>query len=376
MEAQRVIRSKVVHLTSVHAPFDTRILYKECATLVRAGYDVVLIAPAQENAIEAGVRIRAVSKASSRIERLKSTMWQVYRAALQENGDVYHFHDPELASVGMLLKARGKKVVFDIHENLPAQILGKTYLRPALLRRGVARFAAMVEKLAPRVFDGVVIANPRVAQRFSSSNVIVVANYPSLTMIDEAPVVARESDRPVVVYVGGLTPIRGICELVDAMDLLHGSATLWLAGPWLSDAFHAQCMARPGWRYVQYLGYLTPMEVYGALKKADVGVATLHPQENYLTNLPVKAFEYMACTLPVVMSDFSYWREVFEGAAVFVNPKDTEAIAAAIQYLLDHPDEAKRLGETGRRLVEEKYSWEKEADKLLKLYAKLLSETS
>jgi glycosyltransferase involved in cell wall biosynthesis len=105
-------------------------------------------------------------------------------------------------------------------------------------------------------------------------------------------------------------------------------------------------------------------------------VATLHPQHNYLTNLPVKAFEYMTCSLPVVMSDFPYWREVFEGAALFVDPQRPEAIAAAIRHLLDHPDEARRLGERGRMMVEEKYSWEAESVKLLALYDHILSKSA
>ena len=366
-------RPKVVHFTSVHAPFDTRILYKECISLAQADYDVVLIAPTERDTIVENVRIRAVPKASNRTERLKSTVRHVYQAAVEENGDIYHFHDPELVPVGMLLKARGKKVVFDIHENLPAQILGKTYLRPDLLRRGVARAATLVEKLAPRIFDGVVVANPLVAQRFASPNVILIANYPSLTMIDKTPAAEQTPDRPAVIYVGGLTPIRGICELIDAMALLQGKTTLWLAGPWLSDAFRAQCMARAGWQHVRYLGYLTPLEVYGVLKKADVGVATLHPQENYLTNLPVKAFEYMACALPVVMSNFPYWQNIFQGAAVFVDPKKPEAIAKAIRKLLDSPAKARSLGQAGRLMIEQTYSWEREAEKLLSMYASLLS---
>ena len=325
---------------------------------------------------QGGVRryVRAISKPLRRWERLKSTVPSVYHAAVQEDGVLYHFHDPELFPVGVLLKLRGKKVVFDIHENLPAQILGKTYLRPAMVRRLASRAAVAIEKLAAHLFDGIVVANPRVAERFSSPNAISLANYPLLSIIDAAPAAALTASKPVVIYVGGLTPIRGICELIDAMALLKGEAELWLAGPWASSSFQSQCEERPGWRHVRYLGYLTPLEVYGHLKKVAIGVATLHPQENYLTNLPVKAFEYMTCSLPMIMSDFPYWREVFEGAAIFVDPENPEAIATAVQYLLDHPDEARRLGETGRLLVEKRYSWEAESQKLLTLYKQLLGD--
>jgi len=370
-------RYKIVHLTSVHAPFDTRIFYKECVTLARAGYDVTLVAPHEQDQRVDGVQIRAVSKPANRQERMKRTVRQVYQTAIQEDGDVYHFHDPELFLPSLLLKRRGKKVVYDIHENLPAQILGKTYLRPSVLRHFVTRTAAFSEKLAAFVFDGLVIANPRVAERFSAPNAIALANYPWRTMIDEAlPAETMPASKPVAIYVGGLTAIRGVCELIDAMALLDGMAELWLLGPWASQTLQAQCMAKPGWRHVRYLGYVTPKEVYGYLKLADIGLATLHPQHNYLTNLPVKAFEYMACSLPVVMSDFPYWREVFEGAALFVNPQSPEAIAGAIRRLLAHPEEARALGRVGRRMVEEEYSWERESSKLLAFYERLLTDSA
>ena len=370
-------RYKVVHLTSVHPPFDARIFYKECATLARAGYAVTLVAPHEQDKRVDGVQIHAVPRPANRHERVRRTIRQVYHAAVQENGDLYHFHDPELFLAGLLLKLRGKKVVYDIHENLPAQILGKTYLRPPALRRFIARTAAFSEKLAAFIFDGLAIANPRVAERFSGPNTITLANYPLLTMIDEAsPAEAKPSAKPVVIYVGGLTAIRGVCELIDAMEILDGAVELWLLGPWASQTLQSQCMAKPGWQYVRYLGYVTPKEVYSYLKLANIGLATLHPQHNYLTNLPVKAFEYMACTLPVVMSDFPYWREVFEGAALFVAPQSPEAIAGAIRRLLEHPEEARALGQAGRRMVETMYSWEQESDKLLALYDRILMESA
>lgn len=366
---------KIVHLTSIHAPFDTRIFYKECTTLARAGYDVTLVAPSNRTESVNGVRIRAVPQPSTRYERIKHTVRQVYQAALDEDGDLYHFHDPELLPIGIWLKLRGKKVVYDIHENLPAQILGKTYLRPSILRHTIARGALFSEWIATRVLDGLVIANPRVAERFSSSKVISLANYPILSLIDDSP--SRENmqkERPVIIYVGGLTPIRGICEMIDAIELLNDDTELWLLGPWVSEAFKSHCMEKPGWKHAHYLGYVTPEEVYGYLKNADIGMVLLHPQQNYLTNLPVKAFEYMACSLPMIMSDFPYWREVFEGAAIFVDPENPEAITKAIQYLLDHPNEARRIGKTGRQLVEKKYSWEAESQKLLALYKQILGD--
>jgi glycosyltransferase involved in cell wall biosynthesis len=72
-----------------------------------------------------------------------------------------------------------------------------------------------------------------------------------------------------------------------------------------------------------------------------------------------------------VASDFPLWHELAEGCGLFVDPRDPKAIAAAIERLLDDPEEAGRLGGRGRELVRETYNWEHEAEQLLALYERL-----
>src|SRR5580704_6176866 len=99
---------RVVHLTSVRGPRDMRVFYKECRSLVRAGYAVTLIAPGTEEQLVDGVSIHAVPRLKSRLFRMTLTAWRVYQKALRQAADVYHFHDPELVPLGLLLRLRGK----------------------------------------------------------------------------------------------------------------------------------------------------------------------------------------------------------------------------------------------------------------------------
>src|SRR5215831_18384188 len=122
---------RVVHLTSVHRAFDTRIFHKECKSLAMAGYDVTLIAPhAGGDSTEDGVKLKAVLPPGDRRERIMSTVPNVYRAAVREDAEIYHFHDPELMPVAGLLKLRGKKVVYDVHEDYAGTMRGKKWLPP------------------------------------------------------------------------------------------------------------------------------------------------------------------------------------------------------------------------------------------------------
>ena len=141
---------------------------------------------------------------------------------------------------------------------------------------------------------------------------------------------------------------------------------------WESEGFEKECKALKGWEYTKYLGFVPLSEVYRYMKIANIGIATVYPVKNNTTSLLIKLFEYMACSLPVVMSNFHYWQEVFGECALFADPYDSKVIADKIIYLLDKPNEAKKFGKKGRKLIEEKYNWETESKKLIMLYSFLL----
>ena len=88
--------TKICHLTSVHNPFDNRIFEKQCKTIRDAGHEIVLVAVHDQDEVVDGVRIRAVPRANGRLRRIVQTAYRVYRAALDEDADLYQIHDPEL----------------------------------------------------------------------------------------------------------------------------------------------------------------------------------------------------------------------------------------------------------------------------------------
>jgi len=366
---------KVVHLTSVHPSFDTRIFYKECRTLVQAGYEVVLVAPHNRDEVVHGVRIKAVPKPGSRPERMTKTVWQVYRAAVAEDAQVYHFHDPELIPVGVMLKLKGKKVVYDVHEDVPKQILTKPWI-PSFLRRIVAKCASLFENIGSRFFDGVVAATPTIVGHFPGGKSVVVQNFPLLNEL-VAPDAMPYSHRPAnIAYVGGISTIRGIREMVKAMELLSEElgARLYLAGAFSPVELHNDICRMPGWEKVEFLGWQTREEVGALLGYVRMGLVLLHPTPNYYDALPVKLFEYMSAGIPVVVSDFPLWRQIVEGAGcgLVANPLDPPAIADAIEWLLTHPEEAEEMGRRGQEAVRNFYNWDNEARVLLNFYERLL----
>jgi glycosyltransferase involved in cell wall biosynthesis len=371
--------AKVVHMTSVHSALDARIFHKECRSLARAGFEVMIIGPHSKDLVADRVQIRCIPKDRSRLVRMTRTVWRVYREARRQNADVYHFHDPELIPAGLLLRAQGKKVIYDIHEDMPKDILSKFYL-PAWSRRMMAWMMEQVEGAACGHFSALVAVTPSIAERFLRLNqkTVIVYNYPYPAEIVFAQVASPwEARRQSVAYVGGITAQRAILEMVSAMALLPESldATLELAGNEIPEGIRPEDLSgHPGWTRVRHHGLLDQPSTFRILHKVRAGLVLFHPEPNHLEAMPQKIFEYMGAGLPLIASDFPLWRRMLgeTKCAIFVNPLDPHAIAKAIEYILRHPAEAEEMGIRGRAAVLERYNWDTQADKLVNLYAGLV----
>lgn len=366
---------KVCILTTVHPAFDTRIFHKQAKSLVGAGYDVTLIAQHDKDEVVDGIKILALPKPRNRFLRMMG-MWRVFKLAYAKNADAYHFHDPELLPIGLLLKFFTKgKVIYDVHEDYPNSILYKYWI-PFHLRKAVSYIFNIIEKAIAYSLDLIIVVNNDMADKFRKGACITIWNYSILEIAESE--CEYNSCSPTLIYVGGLSEERGISEIVQAMDFLDTSRSvkLILCGEFGTQSYRRKVTGLWGYKKVEYLGYVEPENVPLQMARATIGIACLHPVRNYMYMPTTKVFQYVAAGLPVVVSNFPKWKEFIEGinCGIVVNPLDPQEIARAVGYLIEHPDEARRMGENGRKAVLEKYNWENESKNLLAIYEDLLRE--
>lgn len=364
---------KIAHITSAHPRFDTRIFVKQCSSLVQAGHQVSLVvADGLGSEQVTGIEIVDVGKVTGRFKRIVFSGWNVAKAALELQADLYFLHDPELLPYGYWLRKKGFKVIFDSHEDVPTQLLSKPYLKPWILKIMAGVYAGGEKWICKRL-NAVIAATPVIRDKFLSmgAKCVDVNNFPKLEEFPEPA--AWQYKNPLVCYVGGIAKIRGAIEMVQAFEYVKTPTHFLLAGHFEDESLAQQVKALSAWDKVNYLGFQNRVGIANTLASSMVGLVTLHPTANYVDALPVKMFEYMAAGIVVVASDFPLWKSIIEKAqcGLCVDPLNPAAIAKAIDALLSQPDLAFQMGQRGRQAVLSQYNWGVEEAKLLDLVRQL-----
>lgn len=355
---------KICHMTSAHNQLDDRIFLKECQSLCAEKNEVWLVAPGATVKLN-GVNILGCGHAKNRIDRIFFYSRKVYKKAIGIDADIYHFHDSELLLFAKRLKKKGKIVIFDSHEDVPAQIMDKDWI-PIAFRKIISKIYKKYETRVVGRIDSVITATPHIAKQFENraQNIVVINNYPKLNDIEfsQNNFAERES---IACYIGGVSRIRGEEIMLSAMSNVSGK--LIIAGN-RSDGETINCQKPEN---VSYIGAISRTDVNKLLGKSRCGVVLYQPASNHYEAQPIKMFEYMAAGIPVVASNYSLWRQIIEenNCGVCVDPKNVEMVSFAINELINNTEKAEQMGKSGRKCIEQMYNWSFEEKKLLALYS-------
>lgn len=377
-------RIRICHISTVHPPGDVRVFHRECGSLARAGYDVHLVIRAPRAETIDGVHLHPLPNVRARLLRIPFLPWIALRRALRTCGDIYHYHDPELIPVGFVLRwLFRKKVVYDVHEFIPGQVMGKLWL-PRWSRRAVALAYRVVEKLLTPG-QQFVLANENCVP-FYPPSACLVRNYP---LLRDSPKAANDEERfsrrpPLLVYIGGVSEDRGALLYVDLVQGLAArgiDVRLMIIGP-ASASFGRRLTA-----YIADTGTASRVTLTGRLEsaaamahaaEAAIGLCLLYPSPNYTTCLATKILEYMMVGTPVLASDFAHWRPyvIGERAGRLADPGNLDEVVEMCAAMLADPAELRAMGARGADAARERYHWGSEFEALTACYHRLLEMTA
>jgi glycosyltransferase involved in cell wall biosynthesis len=371
---------RICHITTVHPAKDARIFYRMCRGLAAEKIEVVLIAPgsfAAESYLRGSSWNDSLAQAS-RIRRAGIAL----RAALAEDADVYHFHDPELIPMALLLKAlkRAKVVVYDVHEDYPSMMRDKYWL-PRWTRPAAVLGARLANHVAGRFLSGIVVADRGVAADFlkiAPGKIFLHYNFPALDLFGQPDGPPRPTAD--LVYLGGLSERAGIFVLLDALEILAASGikpTVRLAGYTDGEkglaTIDAALRKRGLCEQVEFHGRLAHTQVPEWLRAGRIGLVMLQAVPKFMKNIPTKMFEYWGCGLPVIASDLPPIRQfLVEGQNGYLfAPSNPAQLAERVAYLLYHSEQCRSLGRAGRRMVEMQWNNDCQIAQLIDFYERL-----
>jgi glycosyltransferase involved in cell wall biosynthesis len=353
------VTERLLVVSPVHPADDPRIRHKLIATLA-GEWDVTF----------ASRRPGPVDRTGIHWDELTGPrLVRDLRTALRLLGgryDVASVHDPEVLPVAILAGMLGRTVVFDVHENIPAQLRTKSRL-PRPLRRPLGSLAAGLLHLAERVIP-LTLAEPGYQALFKRAHPIF-PNY--LMPMEAAPVAADPSIG--VVYLGDITPERGIEDAVRAAAA-GGIPRMTLIGRCAPD-FRARLealAAASGGCQITFTGFLPPGAALPIVAAAELGISPLRDLPNYRDSLPTKVLEYLALGVPVVASDLPGTRRVIgdQPGVLLVTPGDIAVWARALRDTRDDGELRSRAGAASRQ-VRDSYAWP--ADAVRRFYAGLVA---
>jgi glycosyltransferase involved in cell wall biosynthesis len=351
-------------------------LERSAAQLAKAGWDVLFLgahtAGVESLELAPQPRTRVVLLGASRggwrlkLHYLWFCVWSTCRAVLYRPGWIYA-SDVMSTPVALLLKTIfGKRVVYHEHDAYdPGH--ATAFMRACLM---ACRALSRVSDLNVLPSDGRV-GHFRRQNGVPQEKCARVWNCPSGAEVRQPRgSTAREHVR--VLYHGSIVPARLPLAVLDAMTKVPEHVTLRLIGydtigsigyvAQLEEEAHRLNLAAR----VEFCGTIgRHADLLALSDDCDIGLALMPLQTDdvnvrSMAGASNKAFEYLACGLPMIVSDRPEWRAMFvdPGYARSCDPEDADSIADALQWYLRHPARAREMGENGRQRVVSEWNYE------------------
>lgn len=365
-------------VTSIHPDFDARI-WKHAKAMAALGWNVELVAPwtVRDERIPANVRLRPFRRVVSRLARpiLIPARIAAKLLPIVARCDIVHFHDIDILP-WMSALSLAKRVVYDVHEDYPEEMMVREWV-PNALRRPFARMLEVGQRIFAWPIRNIVLTQPELDPEFRGSRFrkVLILNYAALELADGASddYMARA---PTVVFIGSQHVNNGsdlLIEIAAKVARLRPQvkfiASDRFASPQLRDAALAR-MQEVGATNIELIPNVRPHELMSVLNRATIAIAPNLRVKQQIRGAHNKTYEFMAAALPIVISDLPRQAEVVGGSdcGVLAQPEDPQTFVDAIVRLVDDPEAARQMGVRGQEAFRSRYSWESQMPRLVALY--------
>jgi glycosyltransferase involved in cell wall biosynthesis len=357
---------KIVIASILKPADDVRAFEKMAMTLVAAGHEVYLIGrPSTTRITPQGIHfLELVPFPRLHWKRLLARL-EVLKKVRKVKPEVLIVNTHELLLVSLLNRILfGARIVYDVQENYYRNLLW-TSTFPPWLRRPLALWVRLKEKLLTPFFDGIIFAEKCYVDeiKFLASKATIIENKSVLP----AGFVRRPVEGKIVLaFTGTLGVSTGVFEAIKLVDELfekRGDIELQIMGACSIPDVLAEIMNRcSGKSYIKLTAGKMQVgheRILDLISRAHFGVISYPPSPHTASRIPTKLFEYMSAKLPILLTDNPTWHAL------------TDPVSAAIHVDFKNPDVDKILVDMSRRDFYTKpvddFFWKSEEQKLIDL---------
>ncbi len=392
----RYNKKNVLYIWDADYPWDIRV-DKITRSLAKSNYNVHIVCrnlrgePAKE--ILGGVTINRLRPV--RHEKLNgalsiplpiSPIWlkRIYEVVKENRIELIIVRDLPL-SLNALIAGRYFRipVVFDMAEDYPAMLAGINRVNNSITNKIIRNpnIAAFIEKIVCLNADAIMVVVEESKDRLvrlgiDSNKIIVVSNTPDLDFFSNEKN-ERKADRIFqLLYVGGIQMGRGIQTVIEAVSILSPIIPKIhfkiIGDGYAKERLMDIAIAYKIEQYIEFIGFVGHSQLSSYISRSDICVIPHTLNDQTRTTIPNKLFDYMAMAKPVISTDIPPLTRIInqEHCGLVFNNKDPNDLAEKIILL---QDKKKRMeyGENGLIAVRNKYNWDIDCKKLLKLIKRL-----
>lgn len=374
-------------------PFDKRI-WLEALAAKEWAYSVSIISPKGRgytknfeqiegiNIYRHPMPIEAYGKAAFLIEYVNALFWELLltiKIFIRKPFHIIHGANPpdHIFIIALFFKIFGAKYIFDHHDISPENYFAK-FIRKDIFYK----ILLLMEKLTFKTADIVISTNEsykKIAlsrENKKSKEVFVVRNGPDLSNV-----IFMKSNEELKKGFDYLVAYLGVIGNQEGIDILLKAVSYIVYKEDIKNIRFIIIGTGPDWnkmvkltkemklnKYVTFTGFIPYKDLYEILASADICVNPEFKNEFTDKSTMIKIMDYMVFGKPIVQFDTTEGRVTAGESAKYIRNNDEVAFAKTIINLLGDPEKRKKMGDIGRRRIQQVLNWEKQKENLKSAY--------
>lgn len=362
---------------------------KEIDVLRQCGYEIAVVSwikgkyPLSEKEKKDGIdlfRIDLKPPERSFFKRLLTYLKisKAVRKKLTElKPDVIISHDLEMLYASVKAKkALNVPLFYDAHENWPEMVAQNSKFESRV-------FGIMERRLLKHVTHSYTYGDD-LKEKFNQLGFPATTLYNSKSLSATPKVNEQEKEKLklqlgfkkddfILGFAGASSLENGLKQTLDSLQKLPDNIKFFIVGGSgrVGLLEKAQDYAKDigAWNRVKFTGRVSSDILLRNTATFDVGTALFQPlSANEIARIPNKIFDYMALSIPMVVSDFPNMKKIVvkeSDCGLAVNPMDIEGIAKAVLFFYENPEKLRKKGENGRKMFEGTFCWDMQKKKLM-----------